>query len=265
MLTSADLREALDVSATAAACRSMEELAEQLLPALAHLCRAELVVHHQIRLDTLLEVDLPWPPSALTTEGVAAFAAVQHLHPLIRHFAAVDERGAVRVSDLLPRRAWRSSPVYSASHRALGADDQLSLVLGARDGCHHALSLARRGRPFTDRDRDLAVLLRPHVAAALRRALTSGTPYRAVRVGPRPEVLVARGEVLPPARPALTAREWEVLGLLTTGLTSVQAGRRLGISGRTVDKHVEHLHAKLGATCRLDAVARGRELLRPRW
>lgn len=52
---------------------------------------------------------------------------------------------------------------------------------------------------------------------------------------------------------------------MATGLTSAQAGRRLGISARTVDEHVEHVHAELGATCRLDAVARARELRQPSW
>lgn len=265
MLTGADLRECLAVAATAVACRTMADVVEELLPALSGLCRAEVVVHHQICLETLTEVDVAWPASVLSPDRVAAFAAVQDQHPLIRHFSSVDERGAVRISDLVPRREWRSSAVYRASHRSLGVDDQMSVVLGARDGCSHAMSVTRSGRPFSDRDRDVLLLVRPHVAAALRACLASGTPYAAVRVGPDPVVLVARGEVLPPPHGSLTAREWEVLSLLAAGLTSTQAGRRLGISARTVDKHVEHLHAKLGATCRLDAVARGRELLQPAW
>lgn len=265
MLTSADLRGALDVGAVAAACRTMVDVAEQLMPALARLCRADLVVHHQICLDTLTEVDVPWPAPAFDLEAIAAFAVVQHEHPLIRHFSTVDERGAVRISDLVTRREWRSSAVYSASHRSLGVDDQMALVLGARDGCHHAMSVTRRGRSFAERDRDLLLLLRPLVAGAVRTGLACSTSYSAIRVGPEPTVLVARGEVLPLPRNGLTPREWEVLALLATGLTSAQAGRRLGISARTVDKHVEHLHGKLGATCRVDAVARGRELLQPSW
>ncbi|MEJ5943727.1 helix-turn-helix transcriptional regulator [Pseudokineococcus basanitobsidens] len=265
MLTSADLRDALDVAATAAACRSMTDVADHLLPALAHLCRADAVVHHQISLLTLVEVDLAWPAGVLALDRVAAFAAVQVQHPLIRHFSTVEERGAVRISDLVPRREWRSSPVYTASHRGFGADDQMSTVLGARDGCHHAMSVVRAGRPFADRDRDLLLLLRPHVAAAVRTGLADGTPYTAVQVGPEPKVLVARGEVLPAPHDDLTPREWQVLELVATGLTSTQVGRRLGITGRTVDKHVEHLHAKLGASCRLDAVARGRALRQPSW
>lgn len=265
MLSRADLREALEAAATAAACRTMADVAEQLLPAVAHLCRADLVVHHQLCRETLAEVDLPWPLPAFAPERIAAFAEVQHLHPLIRHFSAVDEPGAVRISDLVPRREWRSSAVYSASHGALGVDDQVSLVLGARAGCHHALSVARRGRSFADRDRDLLLLLRPHVAAAVRAGLAGRTPYPVIRVGTEPQVLVARGEALPPSRGLLTAREWEVLTLLMAGRSSAQAARHLGISARTVDKHVEHLHAKLGASCRLEAVARGRELLQPTW
>ncbi|WP_299038469.1 response regulator transcription factor [uncultured Pseudokineococcus sp.] len=109
------------------------------------------------------------------------------------------------------------------------------------------------------------MLVRPHLTAAVRAALTSATPYEVIRVGREPAVLTVTGEVLPPPRAGLTVREWEVLALLATGLTSAQAARRLGVSARTVEKHMQHVHVKLGATGRVDAVARGRALRQPRW
>lgn len=53
----------------------------------------------------------------------------------------------------------------------------------------------------------------------------------------------------------LTDREQEVLGCLTEGLRNAEIARRLAISPRTVDKHVEHILRKLDATSRLQAVA----------
>lgn len=265
MLTTADLREALAVAGTAAECRTMADVQDHLLPELAHLCRADFAIHHQMRLETLEEYGVMWPAPAFPLQRVAEYAAFQAQHPFVRHFTAVDERGAIRISELVSRREWRSSAIYDGHFRAMGVDDQMTTMLGVREGCRHGLSVARPGRPFTDRDRDLLLLVRPHLTAAVRTGLTSATPYEVIRVGPEPAVLTVSGEALPPPRTGLTAREWEVLALLTTGLTSAQAGRRLGISARTVDKHVEHVHSKLGATSRLDAVARGRELLQPSW
>jgi DNA-binding NarL/FixJ family response regulator len=53
----------------------------------------------------------------------------------------------------------------------------------------------------------------------------------------------------------LTDREREVLACLSEGLRNSEIARRLAISPRTVDKHVEHLLRKLDARSRLHAVA----------
>jgi len=56
---------------------------------------------------------------------------------------------------------------------------------------------------------------------------------------------------------ALTAREREVLELLSRGLHNKLIARRLQISEHTVKFHVSSIYAKLGATSRTDAVSRG--------
>ncbi|HVC63212.1 MAG TPA: response regulator transcription factor [Acetobacteraceae bacterium] len=57
--------------------------------------------------------------------------------------------------------------------------------------------------------------------------------------------------------PALTPREVEVLALVGQGLTNKAVARRLGISVHTVKFHLEALFAKLEATSRAEAVAKG--------
>lgn len=53
----------------------------------------------------------------------------------------------------------------------------------------------------------------------------------------------------------LTARQMEVLVLLTRGMTNAQIGGRLGISAKTVDHHVSAVLAALGVHTRAEAVA----------
>jgi DNA-binding NarL/FixJ family response regulator len=55
-------------------------------------------------------------------------------------------------------------------------------------------------------------------------------------------------------RPHLTEREAAVLLQLVEGCTAVAIAHRLGISVRTVQKHLEHLYRKLGVGDRLQAV-----------
>ncbi len=58
----------------------------------------------------------------------------------------------------------------------------------------------------------------------------------------------------------LSTREWDVLQLVTEGLSNQQIAEHLVLSLYTVKLHVKHLLAKLGATNRTQAVARARAL-----
>jgi len=60
------------------------------------------------------------------------------------------------------------------------------------------------------------------------------------------------GAAVPPHLRALgvTAREAEVLALVTRGMTNVQVAEQLFLSPRTVDTHVANLLAKTGAATR---------------
>jgi DNA-binding CsgD family transcriptional regulator len=77
-------------------------------------------------------------------------------------------------------------------------------------------------------------LLRPAIAGAIAR--------------------VARAERL--AHAGLTPRECQVLDLVAAGHSNQLIARRLGVRLRTVDKHLEHVYAKLGVCSRTAAVAR---------
>lgn len=56
-----------------------------------------------------------------------------------------------------------------------------------------------------------------------------------------------------PSRPrtdGLTAREVEILGRVTSGLTNRQLAEELGVSTRTIDAHLRSVYAKLGVKSR---------------
>lgn len=82
-----------------------------------------------------------------------------------------------------------------------------------------------------------AIPLREQVDALVRRGRLSDTPGADDRAG------------------ALTAREQEVLRLLTLGRSNRQIGDELFISGKTASVHVSNILAKLGASSRGEAVA----------
>ncbi len=91
------------------------------------------------------------------------------------------------------------------------------------------------GRNLSDRDRECLEAIRAHL----------GTLYRLARIAERPRV---------PEH--LTAREREVLQWLSGGKTNRDIGCILGISPRTVQKHLEKMYEKLGVETRTAAVTR---------
>jgi DNA-binding NarL/FixJ family response regulator len=58
----------------------------------------------------------------------------------------------------------------------------------------------------------------------------------------------------------VTDRELAVLDLMADGLIAAAIARRLGISPRTVSKHIENIYRKLGAHDRTTAVLRSQAM-----
>lgn len=108
----------------------------------------------------------------------------------------------------------------------------------AESGHHLALALEARGAPG---DHDRAVVAN---AEADRLARALGMAAYTARTATLDERLrAARG-------PALTRRESEVATLVGEGLTNRQIARRLTISERTAESHVQHVLTKLGFSSR---------------
>jgi two-component system, NarL family, response regulator LiaR len=67
-----------------------------------------------------------------------------------------------------------------------------------------------------------------------------------------------------PVKSALTAREWEVLDLMTTGASTQEISNELVISLETVQSHIKHVLRKLAVHSRSEAIAIAHELRRHR-
>jgi DNA-binding NarL/FixJ family response regulator len=120
---------------------------------------------------------------------------------------------------------------------------------------------------FTAFDRDEQIM--GAIRAGAQGYLLKGAPrqdlFRAIRVvhagGSLLEPVIASkllGHVRDNATP-ITARERQVLGLLSQGATNQQIAGKLFITERTVKFHVSSLLSKLHASNRTEAVARARE------
>jgi HD-GYP domain-containing protein (c-di-GMP phosphodiesterase class II) len=222
------------------------------------------------------------------SRGVAAIAAqagnaaglpppdVQTLH----RAALVHDIGRVAV----PARVWAKAGPLSRheleqvrlhayhTERVLDAADGLRPL--ARLAGSHGERCDGSGYHRGSRAGDLPVSARLLAAADCYRAMLEPRPYRAAltadeaaaelrreaqagRLAPEAvhAVLAASGLPQPSApRPAgLSEREYEVLALVARGLATKQVARRLGISAKTCDHHIQRLYGKIGVSTRAGA------------
>jgi DNA-binding NarL/FixJ family response regulator len=89
------------------------------------------------------------------------------------------------------------------------------------------------GPDFSERDRAVLTLLRPHLHQAYLDAERRRHPV-----------------------PRLTPRQNDLLRLLAAGHTNTQIARRLGISEGTVRTHLENIYQRLNVSSRTAAVIR---------
>jgi DNA-binding CsgD family transcriptional regulator len=151
-----------------------------------------------------------------------------------------DLRSVVMIADFYSARQWRSVGTRCGINQPLGFASDLMLTLPATTGPAQVPGRTMRlfffrgpGPDFSERDRALLTLLRPHLHEALRDAEMHRHPV-----------------------PRLTPRQWELLRLLAAGHTNTQIARRLGISEGTVRSHLEAIYNRLDVSSRTAAVTR---------
>ncbi len=106
---------------------------------------------------------------------------------------------------------------------------------------------------------DLAPLLRRAVAANIEPEYTRR--LLSILEEDQRRRLASRGEIPQiPVVGLLSEREMEVLHLMAAGLSNSDVAARLIITLNTAKTHVYHIYNKLGATSRVQAIARAREL-----
>ena len=184
------------------------------------------------------------PAGAISAADRAAFDRHFAGHPLVRYHADHPQGRSHRISDSLSRAEFRDSALYDEYYRRIGIDHAIAVPLFVDQRLLVSFVLNRNGRDFSDRECALLDLVREPLAALYRHTL-------AMERSRAPHGFAA----LP-----VTPREREVLGWLAGGKTDREIAEILGMSPRTVQKHLQHIYEKLGVETRTAAVMRAMEM-----
>lgn len=161
-----------------------------------------------------------------------------HCQPCSYPDRTSDLRSVVKISDFYSDRQWHSIGTSCGLNRPLGFEHDLMLTLPASPGpairpgrTMRLFFLRGPGPDFSERDRAVLTLLRPHLHQARLDAERRRHPV-----------------------PELTPRQWDLLRLIAVGHTNAQIARRLDVSEGTVRTHLENIYERLHVSSRTAAV-----------
>ena len=181
------------------------------------------------------------PPESVLPGLHEAFARHVDDHPVIRHHRETGDGSAKAISDFLSEEEFHETGIYREVYALMGAEDQLSFILPSPPSVIVGIAMNRTERSFSDRDKEIIELVRPHLSQAFRDAQLreNGDPLSKAR-------LTALG---------LSEREAEVMRLVVDGRSAAEIAEELVISVHTARNHIAHAYDKLGVRNRAAAVA----------
>lgn len=327
----------------------LQEFPKRVASALPKLISMDFAGYNEVNLRSQRNVVEVYPEEGVHFPGSQLiFEQHLHEHPLISHTARTHDDSVLKISDFLSDTDFERLGLYQEFFRVIGTKHQMAVALSARRSTIIGVALNRRSPDFSERERALLSLARPHLIQAYanasawtrltrerdvaHRALeelqsavitlrvdgrVASLPLSAQRLlekyfdsrpkslglpdllrawltrfaaprlqPPRPlhisradhfltvrainegdKIILLLHESIPPSAASLqvlglTPREAEVLAWVARGRTNAEIADLLGMSARTVQKHLERVFQKLGVESRTAAASRAWEVLR---
>jgi DNA-binding CsgD family transcriptional regulator len=173
------------------------------------------------------------PRAPVTPAVVEAHARLAYQYPY-RPWSPAATR-ALRWSDLLSRREWHALDLYWEVCRPQDGEYELELWLATPDGVLGGFGFDSFKRDFSERDKLVLDLLRPHFVQLARNAAARKRESRSLG--------------------ALTPREREILLWVARGKSNREIAAVLYLAPGTIRKHLDNVYGKLGVRNRAGAVA----------
>ena len=158
-LSAADLDRALRFVGEIEAIEAPSHFPTRMLSALKQLIPCDMAGYNEVdrsqqRVVMVLDPDVPEKET---------FARVARQHPVLQYHARSANGRALKISDFLTRRQYHGLELYQDAFRLINAEDQMSIALPAQPSILLGIALNRDRPNFSERDRRLLDLVRPHL------------------------------------------------------------------------------------------------------
>ncbi|HEX2713778.1 MAG TPA: helix-turn-helix transcriptional regulator [Candidatus Acidoferrales bacterium] len=150
--------------------RDLRSFQTHILSALPRLIPSEITSYNEVNPQARRSghVSVPVTPS----EYYPVFARHVGDHPLITHYRKTCDGRALKISDFLAQRQFHRLGLYNEFFRLLRVEYQMAVTLPAPPPLVVGIALNRSGRDFSEGERQLLNLLRPHLIQAYQNAET---------------------------------------------------------------------------------------------
>jgi DNA-binding CsgD family transcriptional regulator len=239
----------LDLVGEVSPLLELDELRDGLLAALRTAVPSDYVSLNQVGPDPNQNWSICEPPMPI--ESLELFYRLAHQNPLAeRHLRTRDGR-PYRISDVVTPEQFHRTDLYREFYAPIGVEYQISFALPSAGAEILAIALSRRETDFTDEERELLAVARPHLIQIYRNALhhSDVMSRQALRSAPVPDQKTLQDLGLTPAQA-------NVLRLIAAGQSTSDIGVELRISERTVQKHLQGIYHRLGVSDRSGAIHR---------
>jgi DNA-binding CsgD family transcriptional regulator len=181
------------------------------------------------------------PPEKRLPDIDRIFGRLAHQHPVIAHHNETGDHSARAISDFLSAEEFHELDLYREVYAKIDAEDQLSFILPSPPELVVGIAMNRPERGFSETERELVELVRPHLSQAFRDAQLRE------RTDPLSDTSLSSL--------GLTGREAEVMRLVVDGRSATEVAEELVISVHTARNHIANVYEKLGVRNRAAAVA----------
>jgi DNA-binding CsgD family transcriptional regulator len=224
----------LDLVSQVAGLLDIEALRHVLLDAVLEAVPADWISLNDIGPDPA-DIAVIVRPS-VTAEQLEVFASLSHENPLLARWLRTRDGRAYRFSDVITEAELHELALFRRFYAPLGIRHQIAFTLPSAPERVLAVALCRNQADFSDFERDVINEARPFLIASYRAAVEHSRVLRT-----------------PPPLAGLTERQAEIVTLVARGFSNAAIASRLGISARTVQKHLERAYRTLGVSSRSQA------------
>lgn len=167
-----DFQALLDFLRDSYAIRDLDGFVAHVVSGLPKLVPADATVYNEYNFKRNRIVWQQEPANYAFPGSERIWEEYSHEHPILNHFRRTKDGRAVKFSDFVSQRQFRCTGLYNEFFRSLNITHQMTFCLQEPTGLLVAIALNRTATNFSDRERLLLNLLRPHLMQAYQNAET---------------------------------------------------------------------------------------------